>query len=150
MAQPHIIFWWYVIGRSLGGAKERIIVSLIITSFVLACLDPSKPPSSGETMISLCNYRMEHSSNSFGSLRFTPDSASVVSKVSRAIGDSCTFEFFVIPSTNFCINALLTCFLNNAWSDRKFHLCIVDLSNKMSTFVEAFCSTMCTWHTTLK
>ena len=33
--------------------KERSIVSLIITSFVLEFLAPSKPPSSGEAMSSL-------------------------------------------------------------------------------------------------
>ena len=54
MEQPHIILWLSVIGRSCEGAKEQIIVSLITTSFVSKCLDPSKPPSSGEAMSSLC------------------------------------------------------------------------------------------------
>ena len=94
MAQPHIILWWSFIGRSWEGAKERSILSLIITSFVLAFLDPSKPSSYGETMSSLCNCHMEHSNKSFGTLRFTLDSVSVISKTSRSIGDSRTFEFF--------------------------------------------------------
>ena len=58
MAQPHIILWWSAIGSSWGCAKEWRIVSLIITSCVSACLDPSKPPSSGEVMISLCKCHM--------------------------------------------------------------------------------------------
>ena len=110
MAQPHVIFWWSVIGISCGGAKERIIVSLIITSFVSACLDTSKPPSSGEAMISLCNCRMKHYSKSSGTIHFTLDSSSVISKVSHDIGDSRTFECFIIHSTYFCVNALLNCF----------------------------------------
>ena len=44
MVQPHIILWLSVIGRSWGGAKERSIVSLIITSFVMTCLAPTEPP----------------------------------------------------------------------------------------------------------
>ena len=97
MAPPRLILLLSVIGRSWGGAKELIIVSLIITSFVSACLDPSKLPSSGEAMTSLWNYHMENSSKSFVTFRFTPDSASVISKVSRAIGDSRTFDFFHYP-----------------------------------------------------
>ena len=58
-------------------------------------------------MTSLCNCCMEHSSKSFGTLCFTPDSASIISKVSRSVGDSRTFEFFIIQSTNFCLNDLL-------------------------------------------
>ena len=92
MAQPHIILWWLVIGRSWGGAKEQSIVSLIITSFALACLAPTKPPPSDEAMIPLRNCHMEHSSKIFATLRFTPDSASVISKVSWYIVDSRTFE----------------------------------------------------------
>ena len=80
MAQPHIIFWLYVIGRSWGGAKEQSIVSLIIKSGFMACLDPTKPPSSGASMISLCNFCMEHSNKSFGTLRFILVSASAISK----------------------------------------------------------------------
>ena len=149
MAQPHIILWWCVIGSSWGGAKEQIIVSLIITSFVSACLAPSKPPSSGEAMSSLCNCCMEHSSKSFGTLRFTPYSASVISKLSWAIVDSCTFEFFVIQSTNFCLNVLLTFFSDNAWFDIPFHLCILDLINQISKFCRSFFPpTICTWHAT--
>ena len=111
MAQAHIILWWYVIGSSWGGAKEQCIVSLIMTSFVSACLDPSKPQSSGEAMISLYNCHMEHSSKSFFTLCFTPDSASVISKVSRAIGESRTFKIFIIHWTNFYLNAVLTVFV---------------------------------------
>ena len=152
MAQPHIFLWWYVLGRSLGGAKERIIVSLIITSFVSVCLAPSKPPSLGEAMRSLWNYRMEHSRKSFGTLCFTLDSASMISKLSRAIGDSRTFDFLIMPSTNFCLNALLTFFVRTMYVfDRPFHLCILDLSNQMSKFCRSlFFSEICTWHTTLK
>ena len=91
MEQPHIILWWYVIEFSWGGAKERSIVSLIITSFVSACLAPSKPPSPDEAMSSLWYFRMEYSSKSFGTLRFTPCSVSVTSKVSQTIGDSRKF-----------------------------------------------------------
>ena len=80
-------------------------MSLIITLFVLSCLAPSKLPSSGEAMISLCNCHMEHSSKNFGTLRLTLDSAYVIGKVSRTIGDSCKFEFFIIHSTNFYLNA---------------------------------------------
>ena len=54
---------------------------------------------------------MGHSSKSFGTLCFTLDSASVISKASRAIGDSHTFGFFIIQSTNFCLNILLTYFV---------------------------------------
>ena len=86
---------------------------LNIKSFVLVCLDPSKPPSSGEAMISLCNYCMENSSKSFGTIRFTPDSAYMISKVSQAIGDSHTFEFFIDHSSNLCLNDLVTFSLNN-------------------------------------
>ena len=107
MAQTHIMLWWYVIVSSWGDAKERSIVSLIITSFVLACMAPSKPPSSGETMSSLCYCCMEHFSKSFGTICFTQDYTSVISKVSRAIGDSRTFEYFIIHSSNFYLNALL-------------------------------------------
>ena len=62
-------------------------MSLIITTVVMACLDPGKPPSSGEAMRSLCNCCMEHYSKSFGTLRFNLESASEISKVSRVIGD---------------------------------------------------------------
>ena len=86
-------------------------MSLIITSFVLSCLDPIKPPSSGEAVSSLCNYHMEHSSKSFRNLRFTLDYASVISKVSRVIGDSRAFYFFIIHSTNLYLNALLNFFV---------------------------------------
>ena len=135
MAQSHIIFWWSVIVRSQRGAKERRAVSLIITSLASACLDLSKPPSSGEAMSLLCHCRMKHSSKSFGTFCFTPDYSSVISKVSRAIGDSSTFEYFILNSSNFCLNALLTFFfLNTAWFDKPCHLFIVDLSNQMSTF----------------
>ena len=139
MAQPHTILWWCVIGRGWGGAKEQSIVSLIITSCVMACLDPSKPPSSGEAMSSLYNYLMEHSSMSFGTLRFTSDSASVISKVSRAIGCSSTFEFFIIHSTNFCLSALLIVFFQT------MHVLIYHFTSvlwtleiKFPRFVEAF------------
>ena len=110
MAQPQIILWWSIIRRSWGVAKERSILSLIITWFVSVCMVPSKPPLSGEDMRSLCNCRTENSSESFGTFRFTPDFASVISKLSRAIGDSRTFEFFIIHSTNLCLNALITFF----------------------------------------
>ena len=86
-------------------------MSLIIISFLSACLDPIKPPSSGEAVSSLCNYHMEHSSKSFRTLRFTLDYASVISKVSRDIGNSRTFEFFIIYSTNLYLNALLNVFV---------------------------------------
>ena len=78
---------------SSGGDKEQSIVSLIIISFLSECLDPSKPPSSGESMSSLGNCRMEYSRKGLGTLCFTLDSAFVISKVSRAIGDSRTFHF---------------------------------------------------------
>ena len=91
MAQPQIILWWYFIGRSWGGAKERSILSLLITSFVSACLAPSKPPSYGEVMSSLCNCCMEHFSKRFGTNCSTPYSEYVISKLSWAIGDSHTF-----------------------------------------------------------
>ena len=106
MAQPHIILWLSVIGCSWWGAKERSIVSLIIASFVSACQAPSKPPSSGEEISSLCNCRMEHTNKGFGTLRFTLVSASAISKVSWVIGDWRTFEFFIIQSTISCLNAL--------------------------------------------
>ena len=139
MAQPHIIFWWYVIGRSWVGAQERIIVSLIIISFVSAFLDPSKPPLSGEVTSSLCNFCMEHYSNSFGTLHFTPDSASVISKVSRAVGDSRTFEFFIIQSTNFSINSLLTCFVQTMHGlIDHFTAALWTWAIKCPHFVEAF------------
>ena len=96
MAQPHIILWLPAIGRSQADDKEQSIVSLLITSFILAYMDPSKPPSSGEAMRLLCNYRMEYSSKSFGTLRFTLYSASMISKVSHAIRDSRTFKIFII------------------------------------------------------
>ena len=38
-------------------------------------------------------------------------SASAISKVSRVIGNWCTFEFFIIQSTISCLNALLTFFV---------------------------------------
>ena len=50
---------------------------------------------------------MEHSRKSFGTFRFTPDTVSMISKLSRDIGDSCTFEFFII----LCLNDLLTFFV---------------------------------------
>ena len=84
-------FWWSFIGRSWGGANEQSIVSLIITSFVSACMDPNEPPSPSEAMSSLCNCRMENSSKGFVTFHFTRDYASVISKVSQAIGDSRTF-----------------------------------------------------------
>ena len=90
---------------------KKNIMLIIITSFVSACLVPSKPPSSGETMSSLCNCHMEHSSKSFGTLCFTTDSVSMISKVSQTIGDSRTFGFFIIHSTNFSLNASLICFV---------------------------------------
>ena len=79
-------------------------------------------------MISLCNFCMEHSSNSFGTIRFNPDSASVPSKVSRAIGKSRTFEFFIIHPTNFCLNALPPFLI---WT--------------MYGLINHFTSVLCTW-----
>ena len=58
-------------------------------------------------MSSLCNCHMEHSSKIFGTLRFTLESASAISKVSRVIGDWRTLEFFIIQSTISFLNALL-------------------------------------------
>ena len=151
MAQPHIIFWLSIIGHSWGGAKEWSIVLLIIKSFVSACLAPSKPPSYGEAMISLCNCRMENSSKSFGALYFTLDSASIISKVSRAIGDSRTFEFFIIRSTNLCLNALLTFFVRTMHGlIDHFPFVLWTWAIKCPRFVEAFFLTICTWHATLK
>ena len=72
----------------------------------MACLAPTKPTSSGEAMSSLCNCRMEHYNKSLGTLRFSLVSASAISKVSRVIGDSRTFEFFIIQSTVSFLNAL--------------------------------------------
>ena len=51
----------------------------------MACMAPTKPPSSGEAMSSLCNCRMEHSNKSFGTLRLTLVSASAISKVSKLL-----------------------------------------------------------------
>ena len=68
---------------------------------------PNKPPSSGEAMSSLCNYRMAQYNKSCGTLRFTLVSASARSKVSLVIGDWRTIEFFIIQSTISCLNALL-------------------------------------------
>ena len=151
MAQPHIILWWYVFGRSLRGDKERSILSLIITSFVSSCLAPIKPPSSGEAMSSFCKCHIKHSSKSFGTLRFTLHSTYVISKVSRAIGDSRKFYFFIVHSTNFCLDALLTCFV------RKIHGLIYHVTAVLWTwdikcpcFVEAFFLTIFTWPATLK
>ena len=139
IAQPHIILWWSIIGRSWRGAKWRIVVSLIITSIVPSCLAPSKPPSYGEAMSSLCNCHVEHSSKSFGTLRFNPYSASVIIKVSRAIGDSCTFEFFIIRSTNLCLNALPTFFVHRMHGlIDHFTSLLWNLAIKFPHFVEAF------------
>ena len=138
MAQPYIILWWSVIGSSWGGAKELSIVSLIITSFILACLDPSEPPSSGEVMSSLWNCRVKHSSKSFGTLRFTPDSTSVIGKLSFAIGDSLTFEFFSIHWNNFCLNALLTFFRKMHGLINHFTSVLWTWAIKCPHFVEAF------------
>ena len=74
-------------------------------------MDSSKPQSYGEAMSSLCNCRMKHYSRSYRTLCFTPDSTSVISEVSRAIEDSCTFEFLIIHSNDFYLNALVTFFL---------------------------------------
>ena len=73
----------------LVGARNAITNDVIIsdTTFVMACLDPTKPPASGEATSSLCNYRMEHPNKSFGNRCFTLVSASAISKVSRVIGD---------------------------------------------------------------
>ena len=62
-------------------------------------------------MSSFWNYCMERSSNSFGTSPFTLDSASVINKVLRDIGDSRTFEIFIIHSTDFCLNSLPTFFV---------------------------------------
>ena len=139
MAQPHIILWWSTIRRSWGGSKEQSIVSLIITSFVSACPAPSKPPSSGEIMSSLCNCCMEYFSKGFGTLRFTLDSASVVSKLSRAIGDWRTFEFFIVHWTNFCLNALLSFFVRTMHGLIEHFISVLwTWAIKCPRFVEAF------------
>ena len=141
MEQPHIILWWSFIGCSWGGAKEQSIVSLIITLFKSACLDPSKTPSSGEAIISLCNYRMEHSSKCFGTLTFTLEYAYEISKVSQVIGEWCTFEFFIIQSTIFCLNALLTFFVQTMHGlIDHFNAVFLTWAIKCPRFVEAvFC-----------
>ena len=54
---------------------------------------------------------MEHSSKSFGILHFTPDSASVISRLWRAIGDSRTFKIFIIYSSISCLNAYINFFV---------------------------------------
>ena len=139
IAQPKIILWLTVIGRSSRGAKELSILSLIIMTFVLACLAPSKPPLSGEAMISLCKFRMEHCSKGFVILYFTPDSASVIRKVSWDIGDSRTFELVYYPLHQCLSHWLANLFgSNNALFDRPFHAYIVGLRNQMSMFVEDF------------
>ena len=80
-------------------------------------------------MSSLCKCCMEHSSKSFGNLCFSPDSSYVISKVSQAIGDSCTFEMFIIQSTSFCLNALLTFFVQT-----------------MHGLIEHVTYVLCTWY----
>ena len=47
----------------------------------------------------------------FGNLHFTLDYASLTSKVSQALGDSLTFVFLIIHSTNFYLNDSLTFFV---------------------------------------
>ena len=44
------------------------------------------------------------------------------------------FESFTIHFIKFFPKTLLTVPLKNAWFDRPFHLCIMDLSNQISTF----------------
>ena len=62
----------------------HIWLNLPVHIILSAFMDTIKPSSSGELVSSLCNYCMEHSSKVFGTLCFTLDSASVISKVSQA------------------------------------------------------------------
>ena len=105
----------------------------------MACLDSTKPTSSGEAMNSLCNCRMENPNKSFGTLRFTLVSASAINKVSWVIGDWRTFEFFIIESTASFLNGLLI-FLVLTMHGLIGHFTDVFLTwaTKCPRFVEAF------------
>ena len=150
MAQPQIILWWSVIGRSWRGSKERIIVSLIIKSFVSACIYPSKPPSSGEEMSSLCNC-----------FRNTPIRVSVLSILLQithqwqvnyhALLETHTHLVFSLSTQLISVSlpVKLFCSNNDGLIDH-FTSVLLNWEIKYPRFVEAFFSAICTWHATLK